>query len=305
MATAVGKKRLSRKTKSTVTAYVMLSIPIVWWCVFFLFAFARAVYFSFTDLRFDVELISTFNFDNYVRLFGDATFGKAFLNTFIWTVVMTFANNFLGLVIAFLLFKMARGRKVFLTLLFWPTLVSAVIGSEITKLVFNPSSTGIMNSLITALGGSPLGWYNDPDIALVTLMILPTLLGFSTQMMIYYVALMGVPKTYVEAARLETNSNLKIFLNVYIPLIKNAMTYNLLISLIGNLKVIAPMQLVSIDGRGGPLDSTVTIMLYLYNKGITGYEMGYACAVGVVITLVILLLGGIQLKVMGKGVDYE
>lgn len=305
MATAVGKKRLSRKTKSTVTAYVMLSIPIVWWCVFFLFAFVRAVYFSFTDLRFDVELISTFNFDNYVRLFGDATFGKAFLNTFIWTVVMTFANNFLGLVIAFLLFKMARGRKVFLTLLFWPTLVSAVIGSEITKLVFNPSSTGIMNSLITALGGSPLGWYNDPDIALVTLMILPTLLGFSTQMMIYYVALMGVPKTYVEAARLETNSNLKIFLNVYIPLIKNAMTYNLLISLIGNLKVIAPMQLVSIDGRGGPLDSTVTIMLYLYNKGITGYEMGYACAVGVVITLVILLLGGIQLKVMGKGVDYE
>ena len=52
------------------------------------------------------------------------------------------------------------------------------------------------------------------------------------------------------------------------------MTYNLLISLIGNLKVIAPMQLVSIDGKGGPLDSTVTVMLYLYNKGITGYEMG-------------------------------
>ncbi len=83
------------------------------------------------------------------------------------------------------------------------------------------------------------------------------------------------------------------------------MTYNLLISLIGNLKVIAPMQLVSIDGKGGPLDSTVTVMLYLYNKGITGYEMGYACAVGVIITLVILLFGGLQLKLMGKGVDYE
>lgn len=46
-------------------------------------------------------------------------------------------------------------------------------------------------------------------------------------------------------------------------------------------------------------------MLYLYNKGITGYEMGYACAVGVIITLVILLFGGLQLKLMGKGVDYE
>lgn len=305
MDTAKKKKRVSRKAKKNITAYVMLSIPILWWCVFFLFAFVRAVYFSFTDLRFDVELISSFNFDNYIRLFGDSTFGKAFLNTFIWTVVMTFANNFLGLIFAFLLFKMARGRKIFLTLLFWPTLVSAVIGSEITKLVFNPSDTGIINSIITAMGGKPLGWYNDPDIALITLMILPTLLGFSTQMMIYYVGLMGVPKTYVEAARLETNSNFKIFWHVYVPLIKNAMTYNILISLISNLKVIAPMQLVSIDGKGGPLDSTVTIMLYLYNKGITGYEMGYACAVGVVITFVILVFGGLQLKLMGKGVDYE
>lgn len=305
MDTATKKRRVSRGAKKNITAYVMLSIPILWWCVFFLFAFIRAVYFSFTDLRFDVEQISTFNFDNYIRLFGDSTFGKAFLNTFIWTIVMTFANNLLGLIFAFLLFKMARGRKIFLVLLFWPTLVSAVIGSEITKLVFNPSDTGIINSIIIAAGGSPLGWYNDPDIALVTLMILPTLLGFSTQMMIYYVGLLGVPKMYVEAARLETNSGFKIFLHVYVPLIKNAMTYNILISLISNLKVIAPMQLVSIDGKGGPLDSTVTIMLYLYNKGITGYEMGYACAVGVVITVVILLLGGLQLKLMGKSVNYE
>ena len=63
------------------------------------------------------------------------------------------------------------------------------------------------------------------------------------------------------------------------------------------------MQLVT---DGGPLDSTMTIMLYLYQKGITGYEMGYACAIGVITLLIILILTGVQLKLTGKGgVDYE
>ena len=70
MNTAASKKRVSRKAKKNITAYVLLSVPILWWCAFFLFAFVRAVYFSFTDLRFDVDLISSFNFDNYIRLFG-------------------------------------------------------------------------------------------------------------------------------------------------------------------------------------------------------------------------------------------
>lgn len=292
--------------KRDMKAYGMLSFPMVWWGIFFLYAFIRAIYFSFTDLRFSVDKISTFNFDNYIRLFHDETFGKAIGNTAIWTVVMTIFNNVLGLLFAWLIFRMKKGRKLFLALLFWPTLVSAVVGAQVTKLLFNPSDSGVINSIIIACGGNPIGWYNDPKIALVTLMIVPSLLGFSTQMMIYYVALMSVPKSYAEAARLETNSQWTILGKVYLPLIRNAITYNMILSLIGNLKVIGPMQLVSESGKGGPLDSTMTIMLYLYNKGIVGYEMGYACAIGVITLLIILILSGIQLKLTGiKAVDYE
>ena len=292
--------------KRDMKAYGMLSFPMVWWGIFFLYAFIRAIYFSFTDLRFSVDKISTFNFDNYIRLFHDETFGKAIGNTAIWTVVMTIFNNVLGLLFAWLIFRMKKGRKLFLALLFWPTLVSAVVGAQVTKLLFNPSDSGVINSIIIACGGNPIGWYSDPKIALVTLMIVPSLLGFSTQMMIYYVALMSVPKSYAEAARLETNSQWTILGKVYLPLIRNAITYNMILSLIGNLKVIGPMQLVSESGKGGPLDSTMTIMLYLYNKGIVGYEMGYACAIGVITLLIILILSGIQLKLTGiKAVDYE
>lgn len=300
------KKNFSKKFKRERVAYAFLIVPILWWCVFFLYAFIRAVYFSFTDLRFSVNQISTFDFDNYIRLFRDASFGKALANTGIWTAVMTLFNNLFGLLVAWLVFRLTKGKKLFLALLFWPTLVSAVAGAYVTKLLFNPSDTGVINSLIIGMGGSPLGWYNDPSISLVTLMIVPSLLGFSTQMMIFYVAIAGVPPAYVEAARLETESQAIILVKIYVPLIRNAFTYNVLLSLIGNLKVMAPMQLVSDGGKGGPLDSTLTVMLLLYNAGITGYEMGYACAIGVVTLLIILLFSCIQLVFFGKrGADYE
>ena len=298
------KKPFHKKFKKEITAYSLLIIPILWWGVFFLFAFFRAVYFSFTDMRFAVENITTFNLDNYTRLFQDKTFHRALLNTGIWMAVMTPVNNILGLIIAFFVFKLTRGRKLFLALLFWPTLVSAVTGAEVIKLVFNPSDTGLMNVIIQGFGGKPLGWYNDPKIALLSLMVIPSLFGFSMQMMLYYVALIGVPKTYIEAARLETNSQFKVLWHVYLPLIKNTVSVNLVLSIISDVKVLGPMQLVG-DGTGGPLDSTMSIMLLLFNKGIAGFEMGYACAIGVVALLIILLLTFIQRKLTGKGADYD
>ena len=300
------KPNIRNRFKEEKTAYALLIIPILWWGIFFLYSFFRAIYFSFTDLRFSLDQISTFNFDNYVRLFHDEMFGKALGNTFIWTFVMTLFNNLTGLFFGFLVFRLTKGRKLFLALLFWPTLVSAVAGAQVTKMLFNPSDTGLINSILITLNGHALGWYNDPKIALLTLMIVPSILGFSIQMMIYYVAIAGIPKSYVEAAQLETESQWVVFVHIYMPLIKNELTYNLLLSIIGNIKVIGPMQLVSDGGKGGPLGSTVSVILYLYNKGITGYEMGYACAVGVVTMLIILLFSGIQLLLSGKGgVEFE
>lgn len=279
------------------TAYALLSIPLIWWCIFFVFAFVRAIYFSFTDLTVDVTNINTFNLDNYIRLFKDQTFLKALLNTLIWTVAMTVFNNLFGLLIAFLVTKIKREKiqKLFLTLLFWPTLASAIISADITKLVFSPSDSGIMNTIIRFFGGESLYWYNDERLSLITLMIIPLLLGFSTQMMIYYVAIKGVDKSLVEAAKVEGASSKDIFLHVYVPSIMPSISYNLILSIIAGVKVIAPMQLVS---NGGPLDSSMSIMLYMYQNTTT--EMGYACTIGVVTLIIIMVLTFIQIKLTPK-----
>lgn len=296
MENTIKKKKKFFKNDEKI-AYLLLLFPIIWWAIFFLYAFVRAIYFSFTDLTVDISQISSFGFFNYGRLFQDNVFGLAIRNTLIWTIVMTLFNNVFGLLIAYLITKMKKGQKLFLTLLFWPTLVSAVISSDITKLVFSPSDSGIINSIIIFFGGEPLAWYNDPNLSLITLMILPMLLGFSTQMMIYYVAIKGINKDYIEAAKIDGASNFQIFKTIYFPLILKAFNYNVLLSIISGIRIIGPMQLVS---NGGPLNSSMSIMLYMYNNMTT--EMGYACSIGVVTTIIILILTYIQMKFTNKEV---
>ena len=291
------KKKRNFFKKDEKIAYALLAFPIFWWCIFFLYAFVKAIFFSFTDLGIDISMIHKISLDNYARLFTDEVFGIALRNTLIWTLATTFFNNLFGLLIAYLITKMKRGQKLFLTLLFWPTLVSAVISSDITKVIFSPSDTGIMNTIIQFFGGKPLAWYNDPKLSLITLMIIPTLLGFSTQMMIYYVAIKGINKDYLEAAKVDGASNFQIFKSIYLPLITKALNYNIVLSIIGGIRVIGPMQLVS---NGGPNYSSTSVILYMYNKMTT--EMGYACTIGVITTIVILILTFIQTKFTDKEV---
>ncbi|MGI6392199.1 MAG: carbohydrate ABC transporter permease [Candidatus Izemoplasmatales bacterium] len=287
------KKKFFRHDEKV--AYTMLAIPLLWWCIFFLYAFLRAVYFSFTDLSVDISQISQFNLNNYIRLVKDATFWKAMGNTLLWTAVMTIFNNIFGLFVAFLITRLKKGQKIFLTLLFWPTLASAVTSADITKLIFSPSDSGIMNSIIQFFGGNSLAWYNDEKLSLFSLMLIPALFGFSTQMVIYYVAIKGVDKGMVEAAQIDGATPVQILLKIYIPSIMPAITYNLIISIIGGIKVIAPMQLVS---NGGPLDSSMSIMLYMYQN--TTVDMGYACSIGIITLLIIMGITMIQLKLTKK-----
>lgn len=287
------KKKLFKGDEKS--AYLLLAFPLIWWGIFFVYAFVRGIYFSFTDLTVDISAISRFSFDNYKRLFGDETFYLALRNTIIWTVVMTVFNNVFGILMAWLITKLKKGQKLFLALLFWPTLASCVVSADITRSLFSPSETGIINTIIQFFGGEPLGWYNDANLSLITLMIMPMLFGFSSQMIIYYVAIKGVDRSQIEAARIDGATDKDILFHIYIPSIMPSISYNLILSIIGGIKVIAPMQLVS---NGGPLDSSNSIILYLYQNTTT--DMAYACAIGVVTTIIVLVLSFVQQKLTPK-----
>lgn len=296
-------KNLMAKYKEEIKAYGLLAFPLFWWGLFFVFAFINAIYFSFTDIKFGYDSITKLTLQNYQRIFNpnhplfDGVFWISLKNTLIWTVGMMIANNVLGLLVAFLITNLKRGRKLFLALLFWPTLVSAVVGSDLTKMIFSSYESGFANQIIIFFGGSAISWFDNARTSLLGLMITPLLLGFSTKMLIYYASLVSIPNSYVEAADLETNSKFKIFMKIKMPLIKNAIVLNLILSIIDGFKVLGPMQLIT---SGGPDNSTLSTVLYVYQLGFERSRMGQASAYAIVLFLIILVVSLIQLKFSGK-----
>ena len=301
---SVGKKR---RFKNEIKAYSILGFPLAWWTLFFVVAFFAALFFSFTNVSLKNLAMGTpikFTLDNYKNLFDvnfkkfDQQFWDSLGVTITWTVVMALGNNLMGLLCAFLISQLKYGKRFFLALLFWPSLVSGVVGSDVTKLVFGSDNNSLANKLIMAFGHEPVQWLTDEQTALISLMIMPFFLGFCTKMLIYYSSIIAIPGMYTEAALLETDSKFKIFRKVTLPLMKNALVLNLLLSIIDGFKILGPMQLVTKGGYG-----TESTMLYIYTTAFEDGKFGRACAYATVLFAIILIFTFVQRIISGSEVD--
>lgn len=294
------KNRIENELK----AYSLLGFPLAWWTLFFVIAFFSAFFFSFTNVS--LKSLATgseikFTLDNYKNLFDvnwknfDQNFWDSLGVTILWTAVMSIGNNVMGLLCAFLISQLKKGKRFFLALLFWPSLVSGVVGSDVTKLVFGSDNNSLANKLIMAFGMEPVQWLTDEQTAMVALMIMPFFFGFCMKMLIYYSSIIAIPQMYKEAATIETDSKFKIFMHITLPLMKNALILNFLLSIIDGFKILGPMQLVTKGGYG-----TESTMLYIYNTAFEDGKFGRACAYAAILFAIILIFTLIQRKVSGS-----
>lgn len=296
------------KYRNEIKAYSLMAIPLIFWLVFFAAAFIFAIVISFTNMKTSVANITRFTFDNYIRIFDknhelyDAEFWSSLWVSVKWAFFTTIGSNFFGLLLGFMLTRIPRGKKIFLAVLYWPALVSAVVGSNIIQLLFDGSESGIVNSLLMSIGAldNPINYFNEEKYALFALMFTSVFLGFSGGLLIYYAAIIGVPDTYLEAASLETDSKLKEYIYITLPLISNTITLNLVNSIINGFKVIGPMQLITSGGS-----KTQSSVLYVYYLAFERSKMGVASAYAMVLFLVVMIFSVIQMKLNNKEVSYE
>lgn len=308
-APAARKRRFLSKYRNEFKAYSLMAVPLLFWIVFFLLAFIFSIVISFTNMRTGVENITKFTFDNYLRVFDrghelyDTEFWPSIWVSLKWAFFTTVGSNFFGLLLGFLLQRVARGKKVLLAMLYWPALVSAVVGSNIIRLLFDGADSGIVNALLLRLGAisTPINFFNEEKYALSALMFTSVFLGFSGNLLIYYAAIIGVPETYMDAIKLETNSRLKAYLYVTLPLITNAITLNLVNSIINGFKILGPMQLITSGGN-----KTMSGVLYVYYLAFERSKMGLASAYAIILFLIIMVFSVLQMRMNRKGnVSYE
>lgn len=260
-------------------------------------AFQGAGY-AFTDwdgLNPDFHIVGL---DNFVKVFSDSQAIRAMSNTIGLAIVVTIAENVIGLLLALALNGKLKSKHVLRLVFFAPVVVITVVIAFLWQFIYTPS--GPLNDVLHAIGldGLARNWLGDPSIALwsIAVMVIWQFSGYA--MVIYLAGLQSVPEEQLEAASLDGASAFQRFWYVIRPMLAPAFTVNLMLSLIRTLMI---FDQIWVTTQGGPAQSTDSLSTLVYRNAFQYGEFGYSAALAVVLTIVVAVLGVVQYRFMLRG----
>lgn len=235
--------------------------------------------------------------DNYIKAFKDPVFLKALSNTAIYSIGVVPTQLIIALALALVVDSKIKGKTFFRTAYYIPTITSTVAVAIMFMFLFK--SDGVLNKFLGLFGMTPYTWYDDIRLALPLIMIMAIWASVGLYMVIFLAGLQDIPSSLYEAASIDGASKWQQLIYITIPMLKPTIFFNLVVSLIGTFQVFDQAYVIS-DGNGGPLNSTMTVVLYLYKQGFDEFNMGYACAIGFILFVIIFILTMIQKKFFGE-----
>ena len=245
--------------------------------------------------------------ENYRRMFADPIFYRSLGNTAYYAVLGVPLGMVLSLGLALLLDAPVRGLGFFRTLFFLPSVTNTVALSILWLWLLNPEF-GLINLALARFGVEGPLWLQDETWAKPAL-VLMSLWTVGGQMIICLAALQGVPPQLKEAAAIDGAGPVRRFFAVTLPLISPALLFNLIMGLVGALQVFTQAFVmtggVQPGSEGGPNQSTLFIVLYIYKKAFQEYDMGYASALAWALFLIITVCTWIAWRVSKSRVHYE
>ncbi|EGL15846.1 MULTISPECIES: sugar ABC transporter permease [Paenibacillus] len=246
--------------------------------------------------------------DNYGRLFGDALFWKSLWNTLYFAVLFVPAQTILALILAVVLNQKLKGLKLFRMAHFIPVISSWTVILYVSDAIFNPRF-GFANSILASLGLDPQRWLQDGKLVIPLLVLIAVWKGIGYIMVIYLAGLQSVPQDLYEAAEIDGAGTLRKFLSITFPLISPTTFLVVILSTISTFQAFEQVYVLTgggdISSAGGPNNSSLVLMLYLYREGFTFMRMGYASAIAWVLFMILFTLTLIQMKVQKKWVHYD
>lgn len=291
--------RLSLSQRRTVIGYIFITPFILGFLFWFLAPALVAAFLTFQRWN----LISPPRFvgiANIERLFTDPLLPQSLKATFIYTVF----SVPLGLIFAFFLATLintkVRGLAIFRTIYYLPTIVPAVASAILWAWIFN-TEFGLLNAGVRALGGAKIAWLQEPNWAMVAF-IMMSLWAVGGAMIIFLAGLQGIPAVYYEAADIDGAGPLAKFRNVTLPLMSPIIFFNLVIGFIGSFQVFVSAYMIT---NGGPQNSTLFLVLYIYRTAFQSQKMGYAAALSWVLFFILMFFSFIIFRYLGSRVYYE
>lgn len=257
---------------------------------------------SFTDYRI-VNKPQFIGFDNYTRLFDgtDPYFYKSLWVTFKYVILRVPLGLIVSFLVALLLNQdFIRGKSIFRTIFYLPVIVPAVASSMIWIWLFSPD-LGLINNVLSSLNLPTFNWL-DSEVMVIPSIVIMSLWGIGSTVIIFLAGLQGVPRSLYEAATVDGAGSFRKFRNITIPMMTPIIFFNLIMGSIGAFQVFTEALIMT---QGGPNNASLFYNYYIYREAFQFGEMGHASAIAWILFLIILAITGLFFRTSKAWVFYE
>ena len=281
------KKASKREKKDWIAAYILIAPVTLGLLVFYIWPFIQNVWFSFNDVnKFNM---STFvGLANYKEMIGDKEVWRTFGNTLKYVIVTVPVGLALSTFLAALLNAKIKGKSIYRTLYFLPSVTMSAAVAMVWKWIYN-EQMGILNSAIKAMGGTGHNWLTDSKTALFMIMI---------------VGLQGINSVYYEAAAIDGASEITQFFKITVPMLTPTVFFVMITSIISGFQVFDTVYMMI--GKASPaFEATQTVVALFYRTAFDYGYKGYAAAISILIFAAIMIVTVIQMIGQKKWVNYD
>lgn len=275
-------------------ALLILSLTVFWPAL-------QTFYLSFTNYEYIDEAPKWIGFDNFIKLWKDQVFWQTLENTFLYLLIVVPILVIMPLFLAILVNQKLQGITWFRTAYYTPVVISIIVAGIAWKWLY--AENGLINQVLQTIGLFPEGipWLTSPDkilgivpISLASVMAVTIWKGLGYYMVIYLAGLQSIPSDVYEAAAIDGSDGIRKHLDITIPLMRPYLALVAVISAISATKVFEEVYVMT---GGGPLNSSKTIVYYLYEQAFSNLELSYACTIGLVLFLIMLGLSVLRLAI--------
>ncbi|MBV8352692.1 MAG: sugar ABC transporter permease [Verrucomicrobia bacterium] len=281
--------------KDSVCAWIFIAPALIGFTVFYLVPCIRAVHISLTDWNL-LRLPKFVGFQNYIRLWADQRFWNAMRVTVLYVLYNIPIQTVIGLLLASLLDRIGRSvllRSIILT----PYLIANVIAAILWFWMLDPL-LGFINALLHSVGFQSIPFFSDQRLALPTIAAVNIWRHMGFVALLFYTGMQGIPRSLYEAARIEGAGPWQSFWNITLPLLRPTLVFVLVTSIIGSFQI---FDSIAVTTLGGPVDSTRSIVWYIYESSFENYKMGYASAMSCVLFLCLTVVTIAQMRILRSG----
>lgn len=273
---------------------IFVVLPLLWICRFSVLSYKGYGAIRFVGMK------------NFIRVFSktSAVYWQSVKNTFVFAIGKLLIEIPLALVLAFILTRNIKGVTFFRSMYFMPSMISVAVMGVIFNYLFNHAS-GVVNTILKSLGGTPVQWFSGNVSAMIVLSIASIWQNFGINMLFFMTGLQSISPEMYEAASIDGASNTRQFFDITIPLLGPVLQMVLMNAILGSLKV-TDLVLTLTDGR--PNHGTEVMMTFIYKKffgeqGGAAMDYGYGAALTVITAIILTLVTLVYLRATKKTED--